>query len=103
VATLAAMVSNFLINNNITYRGQRLRGASLVPGGALYIVICLVGAVTNVQVAQYLFGMGVPWWFAGTAGAGIGAVWNYAVSTQIVWTWFTTHFNRRRNRTGTAA
>jgi len=93
--TLAAMVSNFLINNNVTYRMQRLRGASLVPGGALYILICLVGAITNVQVAQYLFGMDIPWWFAGTAGAGIGAVWNYAVSTQIVWTWFTSHFNRK--------
>jgi dolichol-phosphate mannosyltransferase len=99
VATLAAMVSNFLINNNITYRSQRLRGASLLPGGALYIAICMVGAVTNVQVAQYLFGMGIPWWFSGIAGAGIGAVWNYAVSTQVVWTWFTTHFNRRQLRT----
>jgi dolichol-phosphate mannosyltransferase len=98
MATLAAMVSNFLINNNITYRAQRLRGGSLLPGGALYIAICMVGAVTNVQVAQYLFGMGIPWWFAGIAGAGIGAVWNYAVSTQIVWTWFTTHFNRRKVR-----
>lgn len=102
VATLAAMISNFLINNNITYRGQRLRGASLIPGGALYIAICMVGAVTNVQVAQYLFGMGIPWWFAGIAGALIGAVWNYAVSTQIVWTWFTTHFNRMQMRKSAA-
>jgi dolichol-phosphate mannosyltransferase len=43
--------------------------------------------VVNVQSAEYLFNQHIPWWFAGAAGALVGAVWNYAVSTQIVWTW----------------
>jgi len=41
----------------------------------------------NVQASEYLFENRIPWWFAGAAGALVGAVWNYAVSTQIVWTW----------------
>jgi dolichol-phosphate mannosyltransferase len=51
------------------------------------MLICGIGAVVNVQSAEYLFDQRIPWWFAGAAGALVGAVWNYAVSTQIVWTW----------------
>ena len=86
-ATLTAMVSNFLVNNSITFRQQRLKGGLLVPGLLAYMVICGIGAVVNVQSAEYLFEKNIPWWFAGAAGALVGAVWNYAVSTQIVWTW----------------
>jgi dolichol-phosphate mannosyltransferase len=86
-ATLAAMVSNFLVNNSITFRQQRLKGGLLVPGLLAYMLICGIGAVVNVQSAEYLFEKNIPWWFAGAAGALVGAVWNYAVSTQIVWTW----------------
>lgn len=87
VSTLVAMVSNFLVNNAITFRSRRLRGAALVPGLAAYIFICGFGAIVNVQSAEYLFENKIHWWFAGASGALIGAVWNYAVSTQIVWTW----------------
>jgi dolichol-phosphate mannosyltransferase len=51
------------------------------------MVICGMGAIVNVQSAEYLFDQNIPWWFSGAAGALVGAVWNYAVSTQIVWTW----------------
>ncbi len=86
-ATLAAMVSNFLVNNSVTFRQQRLKGGILLPGLAAYMLICGLGALVNLQSAEYLFANGIPWWFAGTTGALVGAVWNYAVSTQIVWTW----------------
>ncbi len=87
LATLVAMASNFLVNNSVTFRQQRLKGGLLLPGLVAYMVICGMGAVVNVQSAEYLFEQNIPWWFAGTAGALVGAVWNYAVSTQIVWTW----------------
>jgi len=86
-ATLVAMVSNFLVNNSVTFRQQRLKGARLLPGLLAYIAICGLGAIVNVQASEYLFENRIPWWFAGAAGALVGAVWNYAVSTQIVWTW----------------
>ena len=86
-ATLVAMVSNFLVNNSVTFRQQRLKGTMLLPGLLAYIAICGLGAIVNVQASEYLFENHIPWWFAGAAGALVGAVWNYAVSTQIVWTW----------------
>jgi len=87
ISTIMAMVSNFLVNNAITFRSRRLRGTALAPGLVAYILICGFGAIVNVQSAEYLYESHIPWWFAGAAGALIGAVWNYAVSTQIVWTW----------------
>jgi hypothetical protein len=61
------------------------------------MVICGIGAVVNVQSAEYLFDQHIPWWFAGAAGALVGAVWNYAVSTQIVWTWLPGILKNREN------
>ena len=86
-ATLVAMISNFLVNNAVTFRSRRLRGFLLAGGLTAYMAICALGAIVNVQSAEYLYEHSIPWWFAGAAGATIGAVWNYAVSTQIVWTW----------------
>lgn len=96
-ATLTAMISNFLVNNSVTFRQQRLKGGILLPGLAAYMLICGIGAVVNVQAAEYLFASQIPWWFAGSAGALVGAVWNYAVSTQIVWTWLPGILRHSRN------
>ena len=87
IATLGAMVSIFVNNNSITFRQQRLVGKALLPGLLSYVVICGLGAVANVQTAAYRHAQTIPWWFAGIVGAVVGAVWNYAVSTHIVWTW----------------
>jgi dolichol-phosphate mannosyltransferase len=87
IATLGAMVSNFIVNNSITFRQQRLVGKALLPGLLGYVAICGLGAIANVQTASYLHAQTIPWWFAGIVGAVVGAVWNYAVSTHIVWTW----------------
>jgi dolichol-phosphate mannosyltransferase len=96
-ATLVAMASNFLVNNSVTFRQQRLKGALLLPGLIAYMLICGIGAVVNVQSAEYLFDQHIPWWFAGAAGALVGAVWNYAVSTQIVWTWLPGILKKQKN------
>jgi len=87
IATLIAMASNFFVNNAVTFRPMRLRGGLFFAGLLCYVAICSIGAVGNVQVASYLFESKIPWWIAGATGALIGAVWNYAVSTHIVWTW----------------
>ena len=84
-AAATAMVANFSLNNIFTYRDARLKGAGFAKGLAGFTTICAVGAFVNVQVAHYLFTEGIPWWISGLLGAAIGAVWNYAVSSTIVW------------------
>jgi dolichol-phosphate mannosyltransferase len=85
VATVVAMTSNFFLNNLFTYRDQRLRGWRLVRGLLSFCLICSVGAVGNVGIAAYLFAADRVWWLAGIAGAIVGSVWNYAVSSVFTW------------------
>ncbi len=86
IATGVAMIANFQLNNIITYRDQRLRGGRLWRGLALFVAVCSVGAVANIGIARALYYGGstgrTP---AGLLGAVIGVVWNYAMSTTLVW------------------
>jgi dolichol-phosphate mannosyltransferase len=85
VATFVAMTNNFLLNNVFTYRDMRLRGWALLVGLLSFYLVCSVGALANVGIASYVYGAKEPWWIAGIAGAIIGAVWNYAVSSVYTW------------------
>jgi dolichol-phosphate mannosyltransferase len=85
IAVLAAMTSNFTLNNVITYRDQRLRGRELLRGLLSFYVICSVGAVANVGIAAFVYTGEPVWWLAGLAGAVVGSVWNYAVSAFLTW------------------
>ena len=86
LATLVAMTANFQLNNQITYRDQRLRGRRLWRGLLLFMLVCGVGAVANVGIADALYAGGEAGsTLAGALGAVIGVVWNYAMSTTLVW------------------
>ena len=85
VATLVAMASNFLLNNEITYRTYRYRGPSMILGFAGFALGCSVGALANIDIASWLYRANQRWWIAGLAGALLSVVWNYAVSTNLVW------------------
>lgn len=85
IATLAAMASNFVLNNEITYRSYRYRGLGMIGGFLLFALVCSIGAISNVNIASWLFADRTTWWLAGLAGALVGVVWNYAASTTFVW------------------
>jgi dolichol-phosphate mannosyltransferase len=85
IATLLAMASNFILNNEITYRAYRYRGPSLVIGFAAFALGCSVGAIANIDIASWLYKINQTWWVAGLAGALLSVVWNYAVSTSLIW------------------
>ncbi len=70
IATFAAMTSNFLLNNELTYRDRRLNGWSMLWGFLSFCAICSLGALTNVGFAAWLFrSEREVWWVAGLAGA----------------------------------
>ncbi|MEQ5786290.1 glycosyltransferase family 2 protein [Erythrobacter sp. NFXS35] len=85
-AVLVAMSFNFWLNNWLTYRDKRLKGASAVLRGWLgFCATCAVGAFANVAVATFLEGQGLFWALAALAGILVGSVWNYALSSRFVW------------------
>jgi dolichol-phosphate mannosyltransferase len=85
VATLVAMTSNFLLNNELTYRDRRLKGWAMLRGFLLFCLIGSVGAIANVDLASWLYIERPIWWVAGAVGAVMSALWNYAMSTLFVW------------------
>ena len=85
IATVVAMASNFILNNEITYSSYRYRGLGLIEGFAGFALGCSVGAIANIDVASWLYNANETWWVAGLAGALLSVVWNYAVSTNLIW------------------
>jgi dolichol-phosphate mannosyltransferase len=85
IATIVAMTSNFALNNILTYRDKRLRGRRFLTGLLSFYAICGVGVVANVGVANAVFEQQYAWWLAGLAGALVGVVWNYAVTSVFTW------------------
>lgn len=86
IATLVAMTSNFFLNNFLTYADRRLKGGRLLLGLVSFYAICAIGAVANVGVANFLYQSEDAYWgVAGLAGAMVGVVWNFAVSSIVTW------------------
>jgi dolichol-phosphate mannosyltransferase len=84
-ASVVAMITNFLVNNAFTYRDRRLRGVRLLTGLVTFVAVCSVGAIANVRFAIDAFDRDYSWWVSGIAGAIVGAVWNYSVSSLFTW------------------
>jgi dolichol-phosphate mannosyltransferase len=84
-AALLSIASNFWLNNVLTYRDRALHGFAAVKGLAIFALICSFGFLSNISVADWIFTIDNTWWIAGFTGALISAVWNYAVSAQLVW------------------
>jgi dolichol-phosphate mannosyltransferase len=85
LGAFVAMTSNFVLNNFLTYRDQRLKGFAILRGLILFYLVCSVGLFANVGVAFSVYDQEPIWWLAGLAGALMGVVWNYAMSGLFVW------------------
>ncbi len=84
-ATLTAAISNFFLNNWLTYRDRRLRSWHVWTGLASFLLVCSVGAVVNVAFADRVFQVTHIWWFAGIAGAAVSAILNYSATALFTW------------------
>ena len=87
VAVIVAMTFNFFLNNALTYREQRLKGArELLGGWVSFCVVCAVGAVANVGVAAFLHNVQHgDWRLSALAGIVVAAVWNFVLSSRFTW------------------
>lgn len=85
IATLAAMVVNFQMNNTLTYRDARLKGPRLFQGLLIFLIVCGIGNIANIGIARMLYLGHGGWTPSAALGAAIGVVWNYAVSATLVW------------------
>jgi dolichol-phosphate mannosyltransferase len=85
IGTFVAMAANFQLNNQLTYRTQRLKGPNVWRGLLLFMLVCSLGAIANIGIARALYAQKAGGLLASAAGAAVGVVWNYAVSATLVW------------------
>lgn len=84
-ATLCAMSFNFAVNNLLTYRDQRLRGARWLRGWLTFMLACSLGTLMNLGLADFLFRAGHSWTIAALGGILVGAVWNFVATQFVTW------------------
>jgi dolichol-phosphate mannosyltransferase len=86
IAAMVAMTSNFFINNAITYRDAKLKGFWPLARGLIYFyLVCSVGLIANVGLADWLHDQYPVVTLAALAGVVMGSVWNFALSSLFVW------------------
>ncbi|MDH6269181.1 dolichol-phosphate mannosyltransferase [Rhizobium sp. SG_E_25_P2] len=85
LAVITAMTWNFVLNNRLTYRDARLTGWGFMTGLVKFYLACSIGSIGNVGVASWIYSFSATAWLAGLAGAVMGAVFNYAVSSALIW------------------
>ncbi|HEY8194676.1 MAG TPA: GtrA family protein, partial [Hyphomicrobium sp.] len=85
LAAFVAMTTNFFLNNALTFRDRRLAGVAALKGLLTFYLVCSVGTLANVGVAELVYLRDPSWWRAGIAGAVMAAVFNYAVSSILTW------------------
>ena len=85
LATLTSMISNFSLNNILTFRRNRLKGWKWLKGLIYFVAVCSIGATANVGAAAYLNNAGESWWLSGLLGVLVGTIFNFAMSRFFIW------------------
>ncbi|MDP1732104.1 MAG: glycosyltransferase family 2 protein [Devosia sp.] len=84
-ATIVAMTTNFVLNNELTYADKKLRGGRFWIGLLSFYVVCSIGALANVSVATWIYSASPDLFLAGIAGAVMSVVFNYSVTRVFTW------------------
>ena len=84
-AIFLAMCWNFWLNNLLTFRDQRLRGAYLIRGFLAFVASCAIGALANFLLAEALRRLGWPLALAGGVGALTAGVFNFWAVRRVTW------------------
>ena len=85
LATIIAMTTNYLINNNLTYAHKKLRGIHFFTGLLSFCAVCSLGAIANISISTQIFQWKSSVGIAGLAGALMSSVFNYSVTKLVTW------------------
>ena len=85
VAIEAATVSNYLLNNQWTFKDQRFLGKEWWLGLIRYNMACFIGSFFNIAIGWYLVDKGIPWVIASVLGIWVGISWNYLANKAFTW------------------
>ena len=85
-AVVIAASSNFLVNNWLTFRTNRLKNKLLIFGLFKFLLVSSLPIVANVGLATSFYNYVSPnTLFSQLAGIIVVFIWNYAASSRLVW------------------
>ena len=86
IAVITAASSNYMINNALTFRFQRLKGTALFKGLLRFLIVASLPVLANVGVASAFHRfVSTDLITAQLAGILVVFIWNYAASSRFVW------------------
>ena len=85
-AIICAATSNFLINNQVTFRSERLKNLDLLIGLLKFLIVASLPVIANVGITTAFYKyISSDTFFAQIAGIAIVYAWNYLASSSFVW------------------
>ena len=85
-AVLFAATSNFLINNQVTFRSERLKDSALLIGLLKFLIVASLPIIANVGITTAFYKyISADTLIAQIAGIAIVYAWNYLASSSFVW------------------
>ena len=86
IAVVSAATSNYLVNNWLTFRVNRLRNKALFVGLLKFLLVSSLPIIANVGLASSFYKLISPnTFFSQLAGIIVVFIWNYAASSKLVW------------------
>ena len=86
IAVVSAATSNYLVNNWLTFRANRLRNKALFFGLIKFLLVSSLPIIANVGLASSFYKLISPnTFFSQLAGIIVVFIWNYAASSKLVW------------------
>ncbi len=80
-----AMVSNYALNNQWTFKEHRFLGLQWWKGLVKFNLACMLGSALNLAIGWYLVEKTVPWFYASVLGIWVGTSWNYLSNRFFTW------------------
>ena len=85
-AVIFAATSNFIINNQVTFRSDRLRNSALLIGLLKFLFVASLPVIANVGITTAFYKyINKDTFVAQIAGIAIVYAWNYLASSSFVW------------------
>ena len=85
-AVICAATSNFLINNQVTFRSNRLKNSALIIGLFKFLIVASLPVIANIGITTAFYKYISPDTFISQlAGIAIVYAWNYLASSSFVW------------------
>ncbi len=86
IAVVFAATSNFLINNQVTFRSNRLKNFALLIGLFKFLIVSSLPVIANIGITTAFYNyISADTLIAQIAGIGIVYAWNYLASSSFVW------------------